>query len=281
MRTPVILKFTERVPVAKVLEIMWSIDKKRPIRLNTKDSSKSVYPSYRKTPDGKSEMANQSVERFIKFCKRNGITPTDTSSPNSVEYSGLDDPKTTHTISIDEFRKLAREYGFDLLFEDPGPTATPSTTLPVSVSNTLKIPEVEISGVAMASATQKSDQPKLPMQMEETTTSQTEIPGKMPRTGAGRLAVEAAWQIECRTNRPASCKDVMTQLQEWADDGSKAGTLVSSDRAKRAIFWTTMTGCERKFDVEACRKALETWNKSRNPEANPEAKQNLATVAGT
>ena len=52
------------------------------------------------------------------------------------------------------------------------------------------------------------------------------IPGKQPSTSAGKLAIEAAWAIECKKLRRASAKEVMEQLQTWADDGSNPDVLI-------------------------------------------------------
>lgn len=89
------------------------------------------------------------------------------------------------------------------------------------------------------------------------------VPGKMPRTAVGKLAIEAAWQTELNTKRAATAKQVMKLLQEWADDGKKPGTLLKSDKQKSAVSWTTGKGKEKRFDIETCGKALETWQKSR------------------
>lgn len=90
-----------------------------------------------------------------------------------------------------------------------------------------------------------------------------EIPGKMPLREVGKLAIQAAWKIECKTKRRASAKDVMTQLQAWADAGKKSDTLIKSLPAKRAVQWLTAKGEHREYTIEACGKTLDTWHKSR------------------
>ncbi|MBZ0070007.1 MAG: hypothetical protein K8F26_14475 [Thiobacillus sp.] len=89
------------------------------------------------------------------------------------------------------------------------------------------------------------------------------IPGTLPLRGAGRLAIKAAWQIECETKRRASAKEVMTLLQAWADDGKESDTLIKSLPAKRAVLWLTAKSEHREYATEACRDTLRRWNKSR------------------
>jgi hypothetical protein len=89
------------------------------------------------------------------------------------------------------------------------------------------------------------------------------IPGKLPRVAAGRLAVKAAWQIECETNRRASAKEVIARLQAWAENGNAPEILIESMPKKRAVKWLTAKGEERDYGLEACKKTLEAWHKSR------------------
>jgi hypothetical protein len=90
-----------------------------------------------------------------------------------------------------------------------------------------------------------------------------EIPGKLPLREAGKLAIKAAWQIECETKRRASAKEVMTRLQAWADAGEESAILIKSLPSKRAVQWLTTKGEYREYTLEACGKTLETWHKSR------------------
>jgi hypothetical protein len=91
----------------------------------------------------------------------------------------------------------------------------------------------------------------------------SDVPGKMPRTAMGKLAVKAAWMVEIETKRVATARQAMTCLQKWADDGAEPETLLESDKQNRAVIWATGKGKTNTFDIEACGKALETWKKSR------------------
>lgn len=91
------------------------------------------------------------------------------------------------------------------------------------------------------------------------------IPGNLPRTGASRVAVEAAWELERASHRRPSAKAVMEQMGAWAESGDKhPDVLVGYDPAKRVITWRTTASKEKHFDVEACSKALQRWNQSRS-----------------
>ena len=89
------------------------------------------------------------------------------------------------------------------------------------------------------------------------------IPGKMPRVSIGLLTINAAWQIEIESKRSASAKAVMDRLQKWADDGTEPSILQSSDMGKRGVNWITVGGMSKLYDIEACKKTLIAWKKSR------------------
>ena len=90
----------------------------------------------------------------------------------------------------------------------------------------------------------------------------TDIPGKLPNISVGRLAILAAWQIECETKRAASRDEVMAMLQKWATDGSHPETLIKAAKEKRAVEWNTTELKPKIYDIEACGKALKTWIES-------------------
>ncbi len=91
----------------------------------------------------------------------------------------------------------------------------------------------------------------------------TAIPGKVPKVACGKLAIQAAWEIEQETGRAAPCADVMAKLQQWATDGTYPETLKRPVKEKRAVEWLTQDGTAKIYDTEACGKALKTWHKSR------------------
>lgn len=90
------------------------------------------------------------------------------------------------------------------------------------------------------------------------------IPGKLPPVSCGKLAVTAAWQIECESKRVATADKVMERLQVWADDGTYPDVLLRSDKKNRAVIWRLKkTGVGKSYDIFACGKTLETWIESR------------------
>lgn len=94
--------------------------------------------------------------------------------------------------------------------------------------------------------------------------SQRELPGTLPKVGSGRMAVKAAWQIECETGRVATADKVMCLLQKWADEGSEPDVLLKSNKGKKSVQWKTKkTSLPKEYDLEACGKTLEAWSKSR------------------
>lgn len=89
------------------------------------------------------------------------------------------------------------------------------------------------------------------------------IPGDMPKISIGKLAVRAAWAIECEEKRRATAKKVLECLQKWADEGKEPDVLRKSDRDNHRVFWITSKLKEKSYTLEACQKTLEGWNKSR------------------
>lgn len=102
------------------------------------------------------------------------------------------------------------------------------------------------------------------------------IPGTIAPVASGRLAIKAAWQIECDKGRPATDEEVMAMLRAWGKSGAEPNHLMDCDKlppgtssavvsAVRggAIPWQTSKGKVNAFSLEACQKALEKWRKSR------------------
>lgn len=90
-----------------------------------------------------------------------------------------------------------------------------------------------------------------------------EPPGKMPNVAIGKLAVKAAWEIERKENRRATADEVMNQLILWAKDGGYSDILKESNYP-RSVDWFAKGKFDYKnYDIDACRKTLENWHKSR------------------
>lgn len=83
-------------------------------------------------------------------------------------------------------------------------------------------------------------------------------PGKMPNTGIGKLAIKAAWQIECASGRCALVDEVIKMLQEWVKTEPELLDVI-----KNGVKWQTQGLKSKPYDIDACSKTLETWHKSR------------------
>ena len=98
-----------------------------------------------------------------------------------------------------------------------------------------------------------------PDAIDNTTNKVTEQPpGKIPNTEIGKLAIKAAWQIECELGRKASMNEVMKRLQAWV---GKEEALI--EIIPHGVKWMTSGLHEKNYEKSACSKTLETWNKSR------------------
>lgn len=93
---------------------------------------------------------------------------------------------------------------------------------------------------------------------EINTTSSNDIPGKLPKTSIGKLAIKAAWQIERETGKGATANQVIDTLQKWEPDESTITNIIP-----HGVKWETTKGIEKPFDVTTCAKTLATWNQSR------------------
>lgn len=84
------------------------------------------------------------------------------------------------------------------------------------------------------------------------------IPGKMPHISIGKLAIKLAWKIECETGKRATASKVIEGLQKM-----EADEPIITEIIPHGVEWALKKGGEKSYDVEACAKTLENWNKSR------------------
>lgn len=89
-------------------------------------------------------------------------------------------------------------------------------------------------------------------------TASDDIPGKMPNTTIGQLAIKAAWEIERATGKRSTANLVILKLQEW-----ELSEPILTGKTPHGVKWETKKGKTNTFDIQTCAKALETWNKSR------------------
>lgn len=87
-------------------------------------------------------------------------------------------------------------------------------------------------------------------------------PGKLPNVAIGKLAIKAAWEIECETGRHATADEVIKRLQAWATKGED-GYLHS--KIKFGVMWIPKrSNIAKEYKIEACGKTLEKWLESRH-----------------
>lgn len=97
-----------------------------------------------------------------------------------------------------------------------------------------------------------------------TSPSIDKIPGKIPKTANCKLAIKAAWQIEGETGKRATAKQVIEKLQSWVDHKDNPDAVAELiDKIPNGVKWVTSAGKENSYDIGACQKTLETWNKNR------------------
>lgn len=124
----------------------------------------------------------------------------------------------------------------------------------------------------------RSPKPDARTELAEAKLARTEkIPGTLPKTANGRLGVQAAWEIELELGRPATAKEAMTRLREWARLGEKPETLKEEGKDGRSVVWITNKRAERNYAIEAFEKTLEKWHASRN---RAEPGQNIDPASG-
>lgn len=110
---------------------------------------------------------------------------------------------------------------------------------------------------------QQSARPSLPLK-ERPIAKADDIPGKMPNTTIGKLAIKAAWKIECGTGKRAAAKQVIETLQSWVDHKDNHEAVAElTEKIPNGVKWVTSAGKKNNYDIGACQKTLETWNKSR------------------
>ena len=90
-----------------------------------------------------------------------------------------------------------------------------------------------------------------------------EPPGKLPRTEAGQLTIEAAWEIECETGEKTTSGIVMARLQMWANaKPNNHPALIKS--IPHGVAWVTKKDRkEKKYMIEHCGNHLAKWYKRR------------------
>jgi hypothetical protein len=75
-----------------------------------------------------------------------------------------------------------------------------------------------------------------------------------------RLAIKAAWEIECEKKRKASATEVIKRLQEWVT-ANQYEELIAV--IPHGVKWMTTAPDEKRYDIGACSATLRSWHKRR------------------
>lgn len=75
-----------------------------------------------------------------------------------------------------------------------------------------------------------------------------------------RLAITAAWEIECQSKQKAPAKKVIERLQEWVTSKRYADLI---EIIPHGVKWMTTAPDEKPYDIDACRATLKAWHSSR------------------
>jgi len=155
-------------------------------------------------------------------------------------------------IPVEEFIFYSKKFNISVCVESYGAPIEPENPSEMVGSKSTYSPEKGFSEDESEGCADKSE-------VHHDGSSETNIPGKMPKVGIRKLAIKAAWQIECDTQKLATSKQVIEMLQSWVE-GDYPELL---EKIPYGVKWVTGKGEERYFDKEACGKALDTWQKSR------------------
>ncbi|TCW28645.1 hypothetical protein [Gulbenkiania mobilis] len=82
-----------------------------------------------------------------------------------------------------------------------------------------------------------------------------------PKTSVGKIAVEVAWRIEQGTGRKADAASVMEELNRMASNGDRPDILI--EPGVRYVWWLTSKETKKRYTLDACGKALQSWNAGR------------------
>jgi hypothetical protein len=157
--------------------------------------------------------------------------------------------------------------------EDMGPHPKQKLAVEDIFANMADIKVIEAAGVDDPPASPLGEQlPQIdlkPGRVEADAGAATAMPGTAPSTAMGRIAVEVAWGMECDADgvRPTA-EEVMLRLRELATGQKYPETLRQAAHGKRGVCWITDNEEERSYGIDALKKTLSRWRKSRTSEAS-------------
>lgn len=218
--------------------------------------------------------------KFLGFCRDGNILPRKKDDPPACfNYDGDVGQDKEFDISVEEFKLFARSYGIDVVtggveFPLPGPEVEPTFSKLIPIR---RLPRVALPSPSGEEVEETWDDPEI----EDAIRSDREkrkarlkkkIPGKLPKSCIGKLAVKIAWEIEVDTDRRAPCKAVMDRLCKLAARVDETDSIDSNEDCLRSadttvpgqemVRWATEAGLEKWFGQNTCKQALRTWKNS-------------------
>ena len=205
------------------------------------------------------------------------VATTESASPKANYFNHTDDsrlvamlPRQIKTMLLHQNVEITHlpvesdsplpEYNWRL--KEPQMITIENVYVPCSKVNLLKLQIERQSGKKINTSSEKY----LIREIEiESDTSQGDtrelIPGSLPNTLMGKLAIKAAWQIECKKGKHASAFEVFSRLKKWINEELECDVLIKLENNE--IIWRKMNGELNRYSYSTCQKALQRWHKTR------------------
>ena len=204
-------------------------------------------------------------EGFLEFCRQECVQLTGmTAEAEQMPYQGDSAQDHEYAISVDEFSRFVKTYGFEVKHALPPVYLSSDTTFGSSEyesadqaspnsgeelsSKSSVFPELISGKVARVgfhndvlhsdtdpdgwgaefeasfAASEAKNKERLKKKSDHKILQQP-TPGALPNTRIGRLAVRIAWEIEVKSGQQATCKEVMDRLCKLAETGNESDSL--------------------------------------------------------
>ena len=278
-------------------------------RLNSEPKITSMFHGLSESDPSLKRAINDAKVRncFLEFCEQENVQPTAIAPWVQKPYQGERAQDGVYRISVDEFCRFIKTYGIDVTYSRPTPDEgfgsskcnnsdqssenrdeeSASNTLALPASNKGKVIRIghhdDLSGPdtdpddwgaefeAWFAASEAKAKALAKERLKKKNLKQP-LPGKMPSTPTGRLAVKIAWEIEVCTGEKATCKEVMDRLCKLAVTvngtdslDADADRLILADTSvpgQERVRWCTEGGTKKWYGQDTCKGTLTTWRRS-------------------
>lgn len=231
-------------------------------------------------PETKKEMKLEGVRaKLAGFCYDQKIFPVkkDDAIAN-CHYEGDVGQDKEFYISVEEFKLFARSCGVDVsndendwLFHQSIEEPSFSKSKLFRLSPAIPLPSPSGEEVEEDWGSEVEEAFRAEMERKKARLK-IQIPGKLPNTRIGKLAVKIAWEIEVDTGIPAATKAVMDRLCKLAEKVSETDSIDSNEDCllyanisvlgQEMVRWKTADGTEKRFGQQTCKQALSAWRNS-------------------